>query len=156
MTKEEFEEERRVHYIAWTRAVNKLTVFTRSDRLDGFLKECDLSNVNVVEVNENKKLTKQNVKKSAEELLKGTETTRKVEPKKEVVKDWVWYFKEYVKKYTSYSYICTPKGSNLDICLTKFNGIQNLVEKLREYHLEAYPISDLDDVISDILESLVE
>ena len=66
LTKEEFEEERRVHYIAWTRAVNKLTVFTRSDRLDGFLKECDLTKANVVELGETKS---KRVNKSAKEVL---------------------------------------------------------------------------------------
>ena len=41
LSEDEFEEERRVHYIAWTRARKKLTVFTLGDRMNGgFLKEC--------------------------------------------------------------------------------------------------------------------
>ena len=41
LTKEEFEEERRVHYIAWTRARNSLIVYTSRGRL-GFVSECDI------------------------------------------------------------------------------------------------------------------
>jgi hypothetical protein len=89
--------------------------------------------------------------KTASEIIKGES---KVQAKPEVKKDWIWYVKEYYKKYTSYSYICTPKGSNLDLCLIRFDGIDNLVKKLEEYHLESYPESDLETVISDILESL--
>lgn len=150
LTKEEYEEERRVHYIAWTRAVKKLTVFTRSDRLDGFLTECDLSDATIIDVGETKRLTRKTMDKTADELVKGE--PKEVKP--EVKKDWVWYVKEYCKKYTSYSYICTPKGSNLDLCLIHFDGVDNLVKKLEEYHLESYPVSDLELVISDILEQL--
>lgn len=150
LTKEEYEEERRVHYIAWTRAVKKLTVFTRSDRLDGFLTECDLSDATIIDVGETKRLTRKTMDKTADELVKGE--SKEVKP--EVKKDWVWYVKEYCKKYTSYSYICTPKGSNLDLCLIHFDGVDNLVKKLEEYHLESYPVSDLELVISDILEQL--
>lgn len=39
----EYEEERRVHYIAWTRAKSRLTVFTDQNNQGDFLKECDLS-----------------------------------------------------------------------------------------------------------------
>ena len=150
LTKEEYEEERRVHYIAWTRAVKKLTVFTRSDRLDGFLTECDLSDATIIDVGETKRLTRKTMDKTADELVNGE--PKEVKP--EVKKDWVWYVKEYCKKYTSYSYICTPKGSNLDLCLIHFDGVDNLVKKLEEYHLESYPVSDLELVISDILEQL--
>ena len=153
LTEEEFEEERRIHYIAWTRAKNKLTVFTRSDRLDGFLKECDLSDVEITDIGETKRLNTQNVGKSTKDLLGVPNKSDKVKP--EVVKDWTWYVKEYVKKYTSYSYVCTTKGSNLDICLTKLDGVSNLVNKLGEYQLDKYPVTDLDSVISDIIESLV-
>lgn len=44
-TQEEFEEERRIHYIAGTRAVEKLTFFTSKLNMGQFLKECDLSNI---------------------------------------------------------------------------------------------------------------
>lgn len=153
LTEEEFEEERRVHYIAWTRAVKKLTVFTRSDRLEGFLKECDLSECEIIDIGETKRLTAQNMGKSTKDLLGISKNSDK--PKAEVVKDWKWYVKEYVKKYTSYSYVCTPKGSNLDICLVKLDGVANLVKKLEEYQLDKYPTEELDGVISDLIESIV-
>lgn len=156
LTKEEFEEERRVHYIAWTRAVNKLTVFTRSDRLDGFLTECDLTEAEIIELGENKRGRNKSAKlvlqpNSAAEV---PDTKSEAPAPKVVEKDWKWYVREYCKKYTSYSYICTPKGSDLDICLIKLDGVENLVNKLAEYHLEGYPTSDLESVISDILEQM--
>lgn len=44
LTDEEFEEERRVHYIAWTRAKKKLTVFTDVTKMSPFLMECKIDN----------------------------------------------------------------------------------------------------------------
>lgn len=41
LTEEEFEEERRVHYIAWTRAKKKLCVYTQATNQSPFLLECD-------------------------------------------------------------------------------------------------------------------
>lgn len=43
MTDAEYEEERRIHYIAFTRAKEKLTVYTRAGEESPFLLECDLS-----------------------------------------------------------------------------------------------------------------
>lgn len=45
LTEEEIEEERRIHYIAVTRAKEKLTIFTDSNAIGMFLKECDWSYV---------------------------------------------------------------------------------------------------------------
>ena len=148
LTKEEFEEERRVHYIAWTRAVSKLTVFTRSDRLDGFLSECDLSKVSILEMNENKRLTKQNMDKTSAELLGVNKTVDKPIKEKDVIQ-------KYVEKYTGYTYICSKEGSNLDICLVKLGGIDGLREKLSEYHLESYPKDMIEETISQLLEDIV-
>ena len=50
LTSEELEEERRVHYIAWTRARKRLTIFTRNDMRGKFLQECALSDANQLEV----------------------------------------------------------------------------------------------------------
>lgn len=49
MTEAEFEEERRVHYIAWTRAKTKLTVYSSTSNMGTFLKECDMSTVKTIE-----------------------------------------------------------------------------------------------------------
>jgi len=48
LTEDEFEEERRLHYIAWTRAKDKLTVLTQHGRWGAFLKECDLEGVEII------------------------------------------------------------------------------------------------------------
>ena len=45
---EELEEERRVNYIAWTRAKKKLTVFTRTDIDQGFIKEANLEKAKII------------------------------------------------------------------------------------------------------------
>ena len=42
LTDEEYEEERRIHYIAWTRAKEKLTVFADEIDCSPFLQECDV------------------------------------------------------------------------------------------------------------------
>lgn len=42
LTPEEYEEERRIHYIAWTRAKEKLTVFADRLNCSPFLDECDI------------------------------------------------------------------------------------------------------------------
>ena len=43
ITADEYEEERRIHYIAWTRAKDKLTVFANDGNISPFLEECDCS-----------------------------------------------------------------------------------------------------------------
>ena len=40
LTKDEYEEERRIHYIAWTRAKQSLTVFATQSMISPFLTEC--------------------------------------------------------------------------------------------------------------------
>lgn len=155
LTKEEFEEERRVHYIAWTRAVKKLVVFTRSDRQNGFLDECDLSEAEIIEMNEVKTKVRDINKFSSKEVFraKSDKTDNNLDIQKvENLDVWKDSVKEYVLKYTSYSYICSSKGSVLDACLTKLGGYDKLIEFLEGYKLESYPKEDLETVISDILE----
>ena len=41
LTQDEYEEERRIHYIAWTRAKDKLTVFADNTNASPFLNECE-------------------------------------------------------------------------------------------------------------------
>lgn len=45
LTEDEYEEERRIHYIALTRAKNELLVFTKKAKMGDYLKECDFSKV---------------------------------------------------------------------------------------------------------------
>lgn len=42
LSQDEYEEERRIHYIAWTRAKDKLTVFTSRGNMSPFLSECNI------------------------------------------------------------------------------------------------------------------
>ena len=42
LTPEEYEEERRIHYIAWTRAKEKLVIFADKNNCSPFLNECDI------------------------------------------------------------------------------------------------------------------
>lgn len=155
LTKEEFEEERRVHYIAWTRAVEKLVVFTRSDRANGFLSECDLKDAEIVEMDESKKKVRDLHSFSSKEVFRSKTSSNEIDTKKEVEKkdSWETFVKEYIKKYTNYSYICTPRGSILDACLTKLGGIEGLINYLKPFNLQDYPTVMLEDEISDILES---
>ena len=155
LTKEEFEEERRVHYIAWTRAVEKLVVFTRSDRANGFLSECDLKDAEIVEMDESKKKVRDLHSFSSKEVFRSKTSSNEIDTKKEVEKkdSWETFVKEYIKKYTNYSYICTPRGSILDACLTKLGGIDGLINYLKPFNLQDYPTVMLEDEISDILES---
>ena len=155
LTKEEFEEERRVHYIAWTRAVEKLVVFTRSDRANGFLSECDLKDAEIVEMDESKKKVRDLHSFSSKEVFRSKISSNEIDTKKEVEKkdSWETFVKEYIKKYTNYSYICTPRGSILDACLTKLGGIDGLINYLKPFNLQDYPTVMLEDEISDILES---
>lgn len=139
LTDEEFEEERRIHYIAWTRAKKKLVVFTRSDANPGFLGECDLSSSEIITKKETLSTSKFNSK-------------GQMHRKEEKANSWENYFKSYVQKYTSYDKICTVQGTNLDICMTKLGGVNGVIEYLKGYGLEHYPLNELEGLISDLLE----
>ena len=149
LTLDELEEERRVHYIAWTRPTDKLVVFTRSDRDAGFLKECDLSNVTFV--NNSGKPLSFGLKKAA----KMNEVTKNQKKADEVVNEVTWKVavSDYVKKYCSYQYVCSDRGNILDIALSKLGGTNALIKYLEQFQLDKYSDSDLENVISDLLES---
>lgn len=49
LTADEYEEERRLHYIAWTRPKKKLTALTQKNAESPFLRECDLSEAVIFE-----------------------------------------------------------------------------------------------------------
>lgn len=158
LTTEEFEEERRVHYIAWTRPRKKLTVLTRSDRPMGFLGECllnDETKANIIEMSENRRRAKDMNSFNHKEVFRKKEDTSETDSEDmvETEKTWRDYLKEYILKYTNYNKICTPEGSHLDVCLIKLGGYDGLKGYLEEFKLENYPIDELEGVISDILES---
>ena len=92
---------------------------------------------------------------SSKEVFRSKTSSNEIDTKKEVEKkdSWETFVKEYIKKYTNYSYICTPRGSILDACLTKLGGIDGLINYLKPFNLQDYPTVMLEDEISDILES---
>lgn len=64
LTPEEYEEERRVHYIAWTRCRKKLVVYTEAGRKGDFLLECNLDNAVHEEMEVPKNIVYKKTKKS--------------------------------------------------------------------------------------------
>lgn len=63
-TQAEFEEERRLHYIAFTRAKERLTVFTNETNQSPFLLECDFSTVDTTNIQQQSVTTIQVADKS--------------------------------------------------------------------------------------------
>lgn len=149
LTPDEFEEERRVHYIAWTRARKKLTVFTTSDRMGKFLKECDLTNEGVIEERKSDiELQTKIVHKKPVELPKD------LQEQKVDALDTEKIVRNYINK---------PKNdiqelSNMEIVLTQYS-VDDLVElldkdvKLSEYQSEFWDekIVELLDELSDLI-----
>lgn len=163
LTPEEFEEERRVHYIAWTRAIKKLVVFTRSDAEKGFLQECDLTGDNVEVIYKDAEKSKLNFDTQVETVNKvhktkvaDYENSRiKIDGSCPSAKDIHWkdYIEKYVIKYMATDKILTREGKNLDMCLTRLGGIDGIRSYLDSVGLTKYPADMIEEVISDTLES---
>lgn len=142
LTLEELEEERRVHYIAWTRAKKKLTVFTYSDRMSKFLKECDLSNDGVVEENKAELQKSKVVYKNA--------TKEDIELSKEF---------DYEQALRSYIANCTTNVvdmSNLEIVMARYS-VEDIAKMLQnDVKLDAYP-EDLHSIkICELISELCD
>lgn len=151
LTKEELEEERRVHYIAWTRPKKKLVVFTRSDRADGFLRECDLSKARIIEMTEVKNRMR-NISgyQNKQEVFRSKDSSNS-----NIVKsDWKESLKKYIVKYTGYQYICSSTGLLLDDVITKLGGVPQLYSYLEKKGLTEYPLNDFEKYFTDLLESI--
>ena len=154
LSEEEFEEERRVHYIAWTRAKKKLTVFTRSDVAAGFLGECDLENCNIYQLKESKAGVRDIESVLNKQYFKNKSNTINTEEDKPT-KSWKDCFREYVAKYSSYEKIGSKEGNNLDICFTKLGGMDKVADYLLSCKIDCYPVEEIEGAISDLLESKV-
>lgn len=154
LSEEEFEEERRVHYIAWTRARKKLTVFTRSDVAAGFLGECDLESCNIYQLKETKAGVRDIESVLNKQIFKNKSNTATVENDKPT-KSWKDCFREYVAKYSSYEKIGSKEGNNLDICFTKLGGMDKVADYLLSCKIDCYPVEEIEGAISDLLESKV-
>lgn len=142
LTLEELEEERRVHYIAWTRARKKLTVFTSSDRMSKFLKECDLSNEGVVEENKAKLQESKVVYKNA--------TKEDIELAKEF--DYEQIFRSYIANCTTN----VVDMSNLEIVMARYS-VEDIAKMLQnDVKLDAYP-EDLHSIkICELISELCD
>ena len=149
LTDGEFEEERRVHYIAWTRPKKKLVVFTRSDVDGGFLEECDLTEAKMIKKNEIVTGIQNIRNASVSSLLqnKKPKTFQDLKPDTEKV------MRDYILKYTDYKKICTNEGVNLDKIIMKMGNTDKLIEYMKTQGLEKYPKDMLESSISLIIES---
>lgn len=139
LTNDEFEEERRVHYIAWTRAKDKLTVYTSIANMGTFLKECDLSQAN-------------------QSVTKGEEPSKQVFKRKASsgVEDTFLKAKQSIIAYTEdvrgSGTITDDRVANLEIVL----NAMSLDDFVRQAH-DNYSIGQIDepqDVVFDTLENL--
>lgn len=149
LTDGEFEEERRVHYIAWTRPKKKLVVFTRSDVDGGFLEECDLTEAKIIKKNEIVTGIQNIRNASVSSLLqnKKPKTFQDLKPDTEKI------MRDYILKYTDYKKICTNEGVNLDKIIVKMGSTDKLIEYMKTQGLEKYPKDMLESSISLIIES---
>ena len=147
LTNEEFEEERRVHYIAWTRPKKKLVVYTRSDVDGGFLEECDLTNAKIIKKNEVVTGVRNVRNASVSFGSKKIKTPEDYKPNVEKV------MRDYILKYTDYKRICTNEGVSLDKILVKMGSADKLIEYMKTQGLEKYPKDMLESSISLIIES---
>lgn len=146
LTESEFEEERRVHYIAWTRPKKKLTVYTRSDREGGFLQECDLSMSNIVEIH--------GINSKTKGVSDNQET--QVFQKKEVIehKTFEEVVDDYYKKYMHFTWLAKSEGINLDNCDSKLGGKAKVIEALKNKSIHLYPSDMVEFAITDALAEL--
>lgn len=142
LTPAEVEEERRVHYIAWTRAKDILTVITQKGRESMFLKECDLSQVGVTfqENPENKHLM-----------------YSKPSPNSIVSKPIEQVMMEY-KEHINCLELDTEEFVNFNVALTNFGyeGLTDLIN--RDYGVELLVNDDvqLQKTMQTILARIVD
>lgn len=145
LTQEEFEEERRVHYIAWTRAKDKLTVYTQTNCEGTFLKECDLSVPDViVSSNEDSKTDFKLVRRSKQE--------------NEASEDRVGadtLLRSYVTDMLLGGKITDSKVANIEIVLNKYD-FESLVERLDSEYGTSIDDTNYKDYFEDFFSRLAD
>jgi DNA helicase-2/ATP-dependent DNA helicase PcrA len=125
LTADEYEEERRVHYIAWTRAKEKLTVFSEENRMGAFLKECDLTLVGATVTSHVEVLDMQKVFKTQRDTtgmaLQNTDTI----------------LRAYIANVTGNGGLTDERVSNIEIVLStyQFDDLVTRVENKYGIHL---------------------
>lgn len=151
LTPAEFEEERRVHYIAWTRAKSKLTVFTRSSNRGGFLEECDLSGANT-EVTE--------FCMDAPRLVhRGTKIDPSEGEKVVLGQNFLVWLGEYLQETTAGAVAGTARGANAQV-VTSYCGadeIWSIAEASGLLNTPQEMFSDtMDDFFNDMADYIME
>lgn len=125
LTEDEYEEERRLHYIAWTRAKDKLYVYSPAYALTGFLTECDLQEV--------------------KEIKEDTSIVLREKPKKDVTETLQSILTSYINKLNQYEYINTVARFELEEALQllgeqkiqlELEGVVELAVELREGYIQ--------------------
>jgi DNA helicase-2/ATP-dependent DNA helicase PcrA len=121
LTQDEYEEERRVHYIAWTRAKSKLTIFSDENRMGAFLKECDLSLVGATVTSLEEPLDMQKVFKSSKDTTglpnRQTDTL----------------LRAYISNVSEHGGLADERVSNMDIVLNTY-AFDDLVLRLESQY----------------------
>lgn len=108
LTPDEFEEERRIFYIAATRAKEELTIYTDMLKRSPFLDECDSTQLTRVE---QENLNESLIPKSKQNVTKNIDVD-----KLKSVEDWVLEYKDFVRTQNY-----DNKSLNLDIVYQSFS-----------------------------------
>ena len=136
LTQDEFEEERRVHYIAWTRAKDKLTVYTSINNMGTFLQECDLEKANST-LTDNQPQTSKVFKRQAVAIEKDTTETAKQ------------LIRNYIDDVRNSGTLADERVANLEIVL---NAISEQ-DFIREAH-DNYSVGQIDESTHVVFETL--
>lgn len=120
ITEAEFEEERRVHYIACTRAKDKLTIYSDEQKMSPFLKECDLTTIGA-----NVTISEKQV--GMQKVFKTKVTDELVEMKTDAL------LRSYIVEVTANSSLTDERVSNMEIVLNNFN-FNDLIERLENQY----------------------
>lgn len=140
LTAEEHEEERRVHYIAWTRAKKKLTVFTQRERQGSFLKECALAGADILEMGVPiKDIGKMTVFKKKADVGITVETE----------------LEKYYDKYNSLNFIGTKESIALDLCDMQ-KGREVIKARLEEIGIMSVDVAERERVITETVKDILE
>jgi len=151
LTDEELEEERRVHYIACTRAKDKLTIFTETGSWGDFLNECDMSFVSKG-AEEVPSLPNITFVKSQQVFRSAESSAFPAEP------DYESLLREYIHQVEDEGGIMNERYTNMELVLNRYT-FEDLVEELKKRygaHL-AYNSRDsqfLDDFFSTLADEL--
>jgi DNA helicase-2/ATP-dependent DNA helicase PcrA len=138
LTPEEYEEERRVHYIAVTRAKIKLTFYTKPNEMGDFLRECNLEVAGLQVIDQAPILEMEQVFK-----------VKKPELSQEIQLDTL--LRQYIADTTGGYGINDPRVSNIEIVLNTYQ-FDDLVERLRNTY--SYTVSITMDTYQEAMESM--